>query len=234
MSDVGQQLEEEAVSMAEPEVLSHTDALTGLPGYDAFVKETEVTVDSTDAASDPLSFALVDIDWFSKVNSDYGQEVGDAILRGLSESLSASFGGLASLYRYGGDAFMAVFTKTDKEDAFLLVEKARSGFVGRQTVQRGGTDVELNVSISCGVASIPDDGSKLADIVRKCTEALYRAKVNGRSKVCLAREEKMVTKTTHYNQGQLEGLTRLAKREGMNEATLLREALDDLLRKHNS
>ena len=44
----------------------------------------------------------------------------------------------------------------------------------------------------------------------------------------------MVTKTTHYTQGQLEGLSRLAKREGLNEATLLREALDDLLRKRNS
>lgn len=223
--------------MAEPEILSHRDALTGLPGYDAFVKEMEATVEKaggTDGAGGPLSFALADIDLFSKVNNDYGHEVGDGILRILGQSLQTSLGQLASIYRYGGDAFMAVLENTEKEEAFLLVEKARSAFEGRHVVPRGGMDVELNVSISCGVASIPDDGSRLTDIIRKCSEALYRAKVSGRSKVCLAREEKMVTKTTHYTQGQLEGLTRLAKREGMNEATLLREALDDLLRKHNS
>jgi len=51
--------------------------------------------------------------------------------------------------------------------------------------------------------------------------------------VCLAREEKMVTKTSHYQQGQLLGLRRLAEREGIGEAVLLREALNDLLRKYN-
>lgn len=225
--------------MAEPEILSHTDtsnidALTGLPGYDAFVKEMDATLQKDGAAGGPISFALVDIDLFSKVNHDYGHVVGDAILQILGQSLQTSFGQLASMYRYGGDAFMAVFENTEKEDAFLHVEKARGDFEGRHVVQRGGKDIELDVSVSCGVASMPDDGSRLTDIIRKCSEALYRAKVSGRSKVCLAREEKMVTKTTHYTQGQLEGLTRLAKREGMNEATLLREALDDLLRKHNS
>jgi hypothetical protein len=70
--------------------------------------------------------------------------------------------------------------------------------------------------------------------MRKASEALYRAKVGGRNKVCLAREERMVTKTSHYAQGQLYGLSRLAKRKGVGEAVLLREALDDLLRKYNS
>ena len=84
------------------------------------------------------------------------------------------------------------------------------------------------------MASFPDDGDDPAILIRKCSEALYRAKVRGRNQVALAREEKMVTKTTHYTQGQLEGLSRLAKREELNEATLLREALDDLLRKYNS
>jgi len=71
-------------------------------------------------------------------------------------------------------------------------------------------------------------------VFRKASEALYRAKTGGRNRVCLAREERMVTKTSYYTQGQLAGLSRLAKREGLNEAVMLREALDDLLRKYNA
>ncbi len=71
-------------------------------------------------------------------------------------------------------------------------------------------------------------------MVQRASGALYRAKVSGRSKVCLAREEKMVTKTSHYTQGQLLGLRRLAEREGIKDAELLREALNDLLRKYNA
>jgi predicted DNA-binding protein len=62
---------------------------------------------------------------------------------------------------------------------------------------------------------------------------MYRSKAAGRSKVSLAREERMVTKTSHYTQGQLDRLSNLAKREGLGEAVLLREAMDDLLRKYS-
>ena len=121
----------------------------------------------------------------------------------------------------------------EKEQAFLRMEEARASFDGDHVVDLGNTSLKLNLTVSMGVAALPDDASKAPDLIRKCSEALYRAKVTGRNKVALAREKKMVTKTSHYTQGQLEGLSRLAKREGLNEATLLREALDDLLRKRN-
>ena len=57
--------------------------------------------------------------------------------------------------------------------------------------------------------------------------------LTGRSRVCLAREEKMVTKTSHYTAEQLQQLTKLSKREGIGEAVLLREALDALLQKYD-
>jgi hypothetical protein len=81
---------------------------------------------------------------------------------------------------------------------------------------------------------MPDDGDAPQGLQRKLLAAIYRAKVAGGGKACLAREEKMVTKTSHYDQGQLEGLARLAKRQGQGEAVLLREALDDLLMKYNA
>ena len=94
--------------------------------------------------------------------------------------------------------------------------------------------VKCRLGVSAGVAAFPDDGATVDTVCVKATEALYRAKVTGRDKTCLAREDRMVTKTSHYTQGQLMGLRRLAEREGIGEALLLREALNDLLRKSNS
>src|SRR5690606_12398940 len=104
----------------------------------------------------------------------------------------------------------------------------RSGYVGERTLDGGSV---VAVTVSMGLAAYSDDGMKAQEVVHKANEALYRAKVSGRDRICLAREEKMVTKTSHYMQGQLLGLRRLAERQKIGEAVLLREALNDLLRK---
>ncbi|MCH7909970.1 MAG: GGDEF domain-containing protein [Candidatus Hydrogenedentes bacterium] len=210
------------------------DPLTGLPGYDAFLKDVEAASESAEISGRSVSIALVDIDEFGVVNAAIGKSAGDQAIAGLAQALVGFAGEDGMVYRYGGDAFTILFDGTEKERAFLRMENARKAFEGKQVAEGGKGSVRFPLTISVGVAALPDDGMKAPDLIRKCSEALYRAKVSGRNKVSLAREKKMVTKTTHYTQGQLEGLSRLAKREGLNEATLLREALDDLLRKRNS
>ncbi len=181
-----------------------------------------------------LSVGLFDIDWFGKTNDEHGRDVGDAVIAGLSTHLAAAADERGSVHRYGGDAFAVLLPGLEKEEAFLLLEAARASFTKTRVVEVGDRTLELRVGVSAGLASSPDDSSDPPILMRKASEALYRAKVGGRNKVCLAREEKMVTKTSHYAQGQLYGLSRLAKRKGVGEAVMLREALDDLLRKYNS
>ena len=91
----------------------------------------------------------------------------------------------------------------------------------------------MPTTISIGIASYPKDGNRGQEILRKAQDAVYRAKAGKRNKVCRAREERMVTKTSHYTQGQLQRLSQLAKSQDVGEAILLREALDDLLRKYS-
>ena len=88
------------------------------------------------------------------------------------------------------------------------------------------------ITISAGVAAFSVDGRSMSELLRKADQALYRAKVGGRNKARLAYEEKMVPKTSHFPQTQLERLTKLASEHGVGESELLREALDDLLVKY--
>jgi len=210
------------------------DTLTGLPTSAGFRTTLEDLMRQADGKNTPLTLALVDLDWFGRINDEHGTTVGDAVLRLLAGHLAEACGPGCTVVRHGGDAFMVVFEGVEKEQAFLRVEAARQGFDREHLIEAAGTTTRLQTSISAGVAAFPDDGNTVAALLRKATDAVYRAKVTHRNKVCLAREEKMVTKTTYYTQGQLEGLSRLAKREGMSEAVLLREALDDLFSKHNS
>ena len=78
------------------------------------------------------------------------------------------------------------------------------------------------------------DASRYAELVRKADGAVYRAKAQGGNRITMAKEEKMIPKTSHYTQDQLQRLSALSKREGIGEAILLREALDMLIRKYDT
>ena len=114
----------------------------------------------------------------------------------------------------------------EKEDVFLFLEEVRRGY-----------DIKLPngepLTISIGIATAFEDATRVQELIRKAESALFRAKANGSNKVALAREEKMIPKTSHYTNDQLKSLTKLSKREGVGEAILLREALDMLLKKYD-
>lgn len=210
------------------------DMLTGLANYGGFIEYLETLTASAAKDGNGFCLAVVDIDMFGQINEEHGQSVGDAVLKSVADHLREGFPDAAMVSRCGGDAFAILLDNCEKEDAFLQVEAARAGYSAGQVVEADGRQVQLQAGISVGLASYPDDAARELELIRKANEALYRAKVGGRSRTCLAREERMVTKTTHYTQGQLQGLSRLSKRDGIGEAALLREALDDLLRKHNA
>lgn len=199
------------------------DPLSGLPGRAAFDLDLSSKLETAQRSGESISLTVLDLDLFGRVNAGRGREAGDLVLRAFAEATRDSVGTQGTVYRFGGDALAVLWPGLEKEQAFLATESLR-----RILAEDHG------LHASAGIAAYPDDGDKPGDIAPRANEALYRAKVSGRDKVCLAREEKMVTKTSHYTQGQLLGLRRLAEREGIKDAELLREALNDLLRKYNA
>jgi len=212
----------------------HTDELTGLPGRSAFEADFAQRIGKKSKSPVLVSLAVVDIDLFGDINKAHGPAGGDVILCDLAKALVEQRNGDGAVYRFGGDALAVLLPAVEKEQAFLQMEAFRSAYVGPRNVSLEGVEIVVPVTVSIGLATYSDDGAKVSDVIHKANEALYRAKVSGRNKICLAREEKMVTKTSHYMQGQLLGLRRLAEREKIGEAVLLREALNDLLRKYNA
>lgn len=173
--------------------------------------------------------ASVDLDRFMQVNEGGGHDEGDRVLieTGLYLKQLIEAKGCGKLYRYSGDEFFFLFPGgIEKEDVFLWMEELRRNYPVK-------TKYQPELSLSIGVAACPEDGATVVELVRKAEGAMFRAKMSGRSRVMLAKEEKMVTKTSHYTEQQLKRLTKLSKKENMGEAILLREALDMLLTKYD-
>lgn len=177
--------------------------------------------------SSPLIIALIDLDYFLPINEKYGFDIGDKVLIDTGRYLKSMAPKGTVTYRVSGDEFGILFHNgMEKEDVFLLMEEMRRSFP--VTLPDGET-----CSVSIGIAAAFEDANRVPELIRKAESAIFRVKLNGRNKVALAREEKMIPKTSHYTADQLQALTKLSKREGIGEAILLREALDILLKKYD-
>ena len=174
-----------------------------------------------------IVIALIDLDHFLHVNEDFGRDAGDKVLIDTGMFIRSRLPECATLYRIGGDEFGVIFHgDMEKEDVFLCLEELRRDY---PVVLPDGEAQ----SISVGMAVAFEDANRCQELVRKAESAMFRAKYSGRNRVAMAREEKMVPKTSPYTQDELKRLAKLAKREGIGEAILLREALDMLLKKYD-
>ncbi|MBU0935242.1 MAG: diguanylate cyclase [Spirochaetes bacterium] len=207
---------------------TNLDTLTGLPKREALEKALDQLMENGDTGC--LTLVLCDVDKFLEINQAHGHAGGDAVLKLVAKALQTAGDSLA--IRYGGDEFAVIFKGVEREQAFLRMEKIRAELAEIKQIEADGKQQALRFSISAGISAWPIDGSNQAELMRKADAALYRAKLGGRNKIMLAYEEKMVPKTAHFTATQLERLSDLAKDQGVGEAVLLREALDELLTKY--
>jgi diguanylate cyclase (GGDEF)-like protein len=207
------------------------DELTRLNNRKTFNEHFAVLMAEVHLDETPLSLALFDCDRFLQFNERYGHSGGDRLLQSIADIIREIAGHDVIASRYGGDEFALLFHKQEREQAFLCVERIRAA-IENLSISVDGDEPITGATISGGIASFPIDGRTQAELIRKADQALYRAKKITRNSIRLAYEERMVTKTTHYTQTQLERLAKLAEERSLGEAELLREALDDLLTKY--
>lgn len=212
---------------AERKVSAVNDALQ-FPNGEAFEEDLNAILNSdTEANGEIVAIALIDCDKFDHINKDFGGDEGDRVLIDAGKYIRDSLPEGAKVYRIGGDEFGILFRGTlEREEIFLFLNDLKNGYA----VQ---TPDGVRQTITIGMATAFEDANRCAELIRKADGALYRAKVAGGNKAAMAREEKMVPKTSHFTQDQLQRLAKLAKREGIGEAILLREGLDLLLKKYD-
>ncbi len=208
------------------------DGLTKLLNRQAFHDELERIMREAEEMEEPVTLAFADIDRFLEVNESVGHKAGDLVLLTVVDDLKGLVEEDAIIARYGGDEFAILFPGKERESSFLNLEKVREAVENRRQFNDEHSSFELKITISAGIASFPVDARSVSELLRKADQAMYRAKELGGNQVRLAYEERMVPKTSHYTQTQLERLSRLSEKEGIGEAVLLREALDNLLLKY--
>jgi two-component system, cell cycle response regulator len=171
----------------ELDLLSRTDALTGLRNRRHVEEYLERLVSLARRHAEPMAVLVVDIDRFKSVNDRHGHEAGDAVLREVAGRMVGSVRLEDMVGRWGGEEFLVVLPNTAAEGAAELAERLRQVVADQPCRLPDGGSLPVTISIGCA-ASLMDDA---ATLVRAADAALYQAKESGRNRVVVAASDEL-------------------------------------------
>ncbi len=162
--------------------ISITDSLTGLLNRSYFYERLTEEIERTKRHGLPTCLIMLDIDNFKMVNDTYGHQVGDEVLKWLSQLLRNTIRTIDVASRYGGEEFTVILPNTTKEDARIIAERTCSAIAKRSSLQKKIPQLS-RLTVSVGLASFPEDASSIHELINHTDKALYQAKHLGKNKV---------------------------------------------------
>jgi diguanylate cyclase (GGDEF)-like protein len=157
-----------------------SDDLTGLWNRRMILNQLGSELNRARHECQPLSVAMVDIDFFKSVNDTYGHLAGDTVLRDVALSLRSQLRSYDFIGRYGGEEFLALLPGCDREASAEIARRMCQTVAGHP-VQIG--DVEVPVTVSIGLSSTAEVEFDPDALIAAADSGLYRAKAGGRNQV---------------------------------------------------
>lgn len=155
------------------------DSLTGLYNHTSTKELLQRELSRVTRNSNSLSYAMVDIDLFKKVNDNYGHSTGDQVIKILARLLKQRLRKTDIIGRYGGEEFAVIMPDTKPETAARVIDEIRQSF---NKIEIPGNTSDLTLSFSAGIAGFPIL-SEVNMLNEAADQALYQAKNNGRNRI---------------------------------------------------
>lgn len=170
------------IKQQELERLAERDTLTGLYNRRKFLQLAQQELDRRVRMPSDLCVLMVDLDYFKRVNDQYGHPMGDLVLQQVAARLSANIRSTDVLARIGGEEFIVLMPLTEAAGALNLAEKIRTAIGGQLLELPGGLRVAMTTSV--GVTGVQaDQKAPLNSLYSAADQALYNAKAQGRNQV---------------------------------------------------
>lgn len=159
-----------------------TDGLTGLANRKCFDNEIETEMALAEVENYRLCLLIVDIDFFKKFNDTFGHQVGDHVLKLVSNALVNGIKGRDLAARMGGEEFAILLPETPLTAAVKVANNLRERIAQKEIINRTSNESMGRITISCGVAEY-QPGESVEEFIKRADDALYSAKKNGRNRV---------------------------------------------------
>lgn len=185
--DMQQQIETHLSTLQNKQLeldhLASHDVLTGLPNRRVFLDRVEHALARTRREEAQLAILFVDLDHFKEINDNLGHAVGDVMLLAVADRMRATVRATDTVARLGGDEFIVLIEDVDTVDSVTLIARKIIESLATPVSYR---DHSLVVGASIGIAIYPHDGVTTTEIIASADQAMYRAKLAGRNRYCLA------------------------------------------------
>jgi diguanylate cyclase (GGDEF)-like protein len=156
------------------------DALTGLWNRATILEFLTRDMDHARKNASTLAVAVIDVDFFKRINDTFGHAGGDEVLKELARRLRAALRQRDSLGRYGGEELLVLMPGLAREDRGNLMDALRAAICATKFLVGA---VELSVTVSIGVAWMEANQEAPDELIRRADAALYEAKAAGRNRV---------------------------------------------------
>jgi diguanylate cyclase (GGDEF)-like protein len=178
--------------------LSLKDPLTGLGNRRHFRAVQERTIDGVARSGDPALLLMLDIDHFKKVNDTHGHQAGDLVLQAVARCVASCVRPMDTVARYGGEEFSVVLPNCHTSFGTTVAERIRTTI--EALVITISPVLSLTVTVSVGGAYAPEWVRSTAELwTERADVQLYRAKKEGRNRVCLDHQQEIYVSAEEKN-----------------------------------